>query len=112
MRLGEYYNAIKHLKSFSADDILISPAVIGAVGDCYVEMGNVKESVSYFEKAAKKADNALLSPIYLKKAGLAYENLGDTKAAINAYQQIKENYPLSVEANDIVKYIDRAQDKK
>ncbi|MEG1617847.1 MAG: tetratricopeptide repeat protein [Bacteroidales bacterium] len=108
MRLGEYEKAIKHLKSFSAEDLLISPAVIGAVGDCYVELGNVKEGINFFEKAASRAQNELLSPLYLKKAGIAYESLGDKKSALKAYQTIKDNYSTSMEGADIEKYIERA----
>lgn len=112
MRLGDYEKAIKHLKGFSANDILISPALIGAIGDCYVEMGNVKEGISYFEKAASRASNELLSPLYLKKAGIAYESQGNNASALKAYQNIKENWPASMEAADIEKYIERANLQK
>ena len=112
MRMGEYEKAIKHLKGFSANDLLVSPAVLGAVGDCYVELGNVKEGISYFEKAASRGNNELISPIYLKKAGIAYESLGDYAAAVKAYQQIKDNYASSMEAADIEKYIERAKLQK
>jgi tetratricopeptide (TPR) repeat protein len=112
MRMGQYDNAIKYLKDFSADDLLVSPAIIGAIGDCYVELGQTKEGISYFEKAASRGKNDLISPIYLKKAGIAYESLGDYAAAVKAYQQIKDNYSGSIEALDIEKYIERASLKK
>lgn len=112
MRMGQYDNAIKYLKDFDADDILISPAIVGAIGDCYVEMDKTKEGVSYFEKAAEKADNNLISPIYLKKAGIAYESLGENDKAVKAYQTIKDKYATSVEAADIDKYIEKASVKK
>lgn len=112
MRLGEYEKAIKHLKGFSANDLLIAPAIIGAVGDCYVELGNVKEGINYFEKAATRGENELISPIYLKKAGIAYESLGDYASALKTYQQIKDNYATSMEAVDIDKYIERAKLQK
>ena len=112
MRLGQYDQAIKYLKDFSADDLLVSPAIVGAIGDCYVELGQVKEGISYFEKAASRGDNDLISPIYLKKAGIAYESLGDYASAVKAYQKIKDNFSGSVEALDIQKYIERAQLKK
>lgn len=112
MRMGQYDNAIKYLKDFDADDILISPAIVGAIGDCYVEMDKTKEGVSYFEKAAEKADNNLISPIYLKKAGIAYESLNENDKAVKAYQTIKDKYATSVEAADIDKYIEKASVKK
>ena len=62
---------------------MISPAIIGLIGDCYVNMGNVKEGISYFEKAAKKADNEVISPVYLKKQVLP------TKTRNNIAMQLK-----------------------
>ena len=112
MRMGEYEKAIKYLKEFSASDLLVSPAVIGAVGDCYVELGKVKEGISYFEKAAARGENELISPIYLKKAGIAYESLGDYASALKVYQQVKDNYATSMEAADIEKYIERVKLQK
>ena len=53
--MGDNEKALDMLKSFSGSDNMISPAVTGLIGDCYVNMGNVKEGISYFEKAAKQA---------------------------------------------------------
>lgn len=109
MHLGQYENAVKHLKEFDASDILVSPAILGAIGDCYIEMDKTNEGIEYFEKAAGKAENELISPIYLKKAGIAYESLKNYDKAIAAYQQIKDKYPSSMEGADIEKYIVRAE---
>ena len=46
-----------HLDVYKRQDQMVSPAVTGLIGDCYVNMGNTKEGISYFEKAAKEADN-------------------------------------------------------
>jgi hypothetical protein len=108
-KLGDIDNAIKNLKSFSTNDSDISPAITGLIGDCYVESGDVKQGISYFEKAASKANSDLLSPIYLKKAGIAYESLQQYDDAVKAYKTIKEKYAASMEAMDIEKYIVRAQ---
>lgn len=112
MRLENYEQAIKYLKAFDADDEMVAPTLIGAIGDCYVNMDQVKEGISYFEKAAKKADNDLISPIYLKKAGIAYESLKEYDKAVKAYETIKDKYASSMEASDIEKYIERASAQK
>ena len=106
---GEFENAINYLKKFSVNDKMVSPAVTGLVGDCYVDMGKVKEGIDYFMKASSGADNNLISPIFLKKAGIAYESLGEYKKAIEVYTTIKDKYPTSQEASDIQKYIYRAE---
>ena len=108
-RIGDMDNAIKHLKSFNSNDDNISPAIVGLIGDCYVESGDVKQGISYFEKAAASANNDFLSPIFLKKAGIAYESMQQYDDAIKAYTAIKEKHMASMEASDIEKYIVRAQ---
>ena len=107
-KLGDTQKAIELLKSFDGKDQMISPSITGLIGDCLVNMGNVQEGVSYFEKAAKEADNEVISPIYLKKAGIAYESLKEYDKAVKAYTSIKEKYYASMEASDIDKYIARA----
>ncbi|MDR2119919.1 MAG: tetratricopeptide repeat protein [Tannerella sp.] len=110
-KLGDPQTAIKWLKSYKGVDLQTASTVTGLIGDCYVSIGNTKEAVGYFEKAAAKADNDLLSPIFLKKAGIAYESMNQYKEAIKAYTTIKEKYNRSVEAMDIDKYITRAEIK-
>lgn len=107
-KMGDTQKALDLLKSFSGKDQMVSPTVTGLIGDCYVNMGNTKEGISYFEKAAKDADNEVISPIYLKKAGIAYENLKEYDKAVKAYTTIKDKYYTSMEASDIDKYITRA----
>lgn len=109
MKLGDYENAIKYLKDFDANDQLVSYVVVGAIGDCYVQLNDVKEGIKHFQSAADKANNDLISPLYLKKAGLAFESLNDFAGAQKMYEKIQNNYPNSAEAMDIVKYIERAK---
>ena len=107
-KLGDMPMAIKHLKSFKASEDNVAPAIIGLIGDCYIESGDVKQGISYFEKAASKANNDFLSPTFLKKAGIAYESIQQYDNAIKAYTAIKEKHAASTEAMDIEKYIVRA----
>jgi tetratricopeptide (TPR) repeat protein len=109
-RTGNNEQAMKHLKSFKANDKMISPAIIGLIGDCYVNMGNTKEGISYFQKAAKAANNSVISPVYLKKAGIAYESLNQYSDAVKSYTEIKEKYSTSTEASTIDRYITRASE--
>jgi len=111
LRLGEYENAIDHLKSFDSNDRLISVIAMGALGDAYSEMGEYKRAVSLYEKSASKNKNELTSAIYLKKAAIVYEKLGNYKKAIASYEKIKKEYPKSDEARDVEKYIQAARMK-
>lgn len=109
-RLGEAQKALDVLKSFSPKDRMVSPAVTGLIGDCYVSLGKVKEGIDYFKKAAKEADNNVISPEYLEKAARAYESLGQYKEAAETYTTIKNKYYASMDAADIDKYIIRANE--
>jgi len=108
-KLGDPHSAIKQLKSYKVNDSQMQPRVIGLLGDCYVSIGNTKEGIKYFEKAASKANDTHISPLYLKKAGIAYESLKQYKDAIRVYTIIKDKYSQSTEAGEIDKYILRAE---
>ena len=109
---GEYEYAIDELKSFSSDDVIISTIAIGAIGDSYMELNDLDQAINYYEKAVSHGENNLTSPIYLFKAGLAYEDNQDFESANNKYNEIKDNYPDSREAQTIDKYIARVESLK
>ena len=46
---------------------------------------------------------------YLLKAGAVAEELGDNAKALSFYKKIKDQYPQSVEAYDVDKYIGRIE---
>ena len=101
---GEYEEAAKYLKKFSADDLTIDPAAKQLLGDAYVQMQEYDKAVKAFEAAAKSG-NDLIAPMSLKKAGLVYLETGNKKAAHKVFSAIKADYPMSNEAQDIEKYI-------
>jgi tetratricopeptide (TPR) repeat protein len=109
--MGNFEKAADYLGRSNASDIMVSPAIKGAIGDCYVEMGDLNKAVNYFEQAAEPK-NELLAPIYLMKAGRAYEALEKWSKAVKVYEQLKERYPLSQEGMDIDRFIERAKAKK
>ena len=107
--LGDFEAALKHLKAYRGKENLFASQVTGAIGDCKVNLGQVKEAISDFTKAAEKANSSLLSPVYLNKAALAQESLGNYKEALALYNTIKTKYPESTEASTADKYIERAK---
>ena len=107
-QLGQYENAIKYLNQFSADDQLVTPALMATMGNCYAQLGQLDKAAATLVKAADKANSHALSPIYLIQAGQIYEKLGKSSEAVNAYQTIKDKYFNSYQSMDIDKYIERA----
>jgi len=109
MEKGEFETAIDYLEDFSSDDQVIQPMALGAVGDCYMELGNMDKAVDKYISAADENDNEFTTPVFLQKAGWTYELLKDYDNAIVVYKKIKEEYPKSNEAREMDKYIARAE---
>ena len=114
LRLGEYQQALDYLKEYSASTKSVPEALLaaqncGLQGDAYAPLENYAEAVRLYEKAVAASDNSLSAPYYLKKAGGVYEKLGDYAKALAAYERISDDYPASMEARDIQKYIGRIQ---
>ena len=110
-QLGQYEEAVKYLDKFSAEDQLVSPALMGTMGNCYAQLGQLEKAAATLMKAADKADSHALSPIYLVQAGQIYEKLGKNSEAIKAYKTVKEKYFNSYQSMEIDKYIERASVK-
>ncbi len=107
-RLLQYEEAIAYLKKVDFDSPNLTPATVGLMGDCYVQLGDYKSALKYYEKAVKEK-NDLTAPLYLKKAAFIYEKEGDFSKAIECYTIIKDKYFKSMQASDIEKYIERAK---
>lgn len=110
-QLGKYEDAIKFLDKFSADDYFVAPAIIGTLGNCYAQVGQLDKAAATLLKVADKANSVSLSPIYLLQAGQILEKQGKNAEAVEAYKQIKTKYANSYQAMDIDKYIERASIK-
>jgi len=109
LKLGKFDEAIKFLKGFSSDDLIVSQLAISNLGDAYMEKGDYSEAASYYEKASSDNSNEFTTPIFLMKAGNAYEMSKDFKTAIKVYERVQSEFAKSMEARDIEKYITRAK---
>ena len=104
LHLGEYDNAKKYLNDFSSDDQILNSYAVGLIGDAEVELGNEAAAISQFQKAVKFG-NKVTAPVCLEKLGNLYEKQGRAEEAVAAYQQIKDDYPMSPIAQGIDKSI-------
>jgi tetratricopeptide (TPR) repeat protein len=108
MHEKKYDEAIDYLKDFDADDEIIKPLALGAIGDAYSQQKNYDEAASYYKKAAESNENKFTTPRFLLKLGLVDEKLGNYQDALDAYKKIQEKYSTTPQAVDIVKLIGRA----
>ena len=109
LQLGEWEQAIKYLESYKGKDTILAARATACIGDAYVGLEDYKKALGYFEKAAQ-ADN-MYAAGYLLKAGAVAEALGENDKALSFYKKIKDQYPQSVEAYDVDKYIGRIENK-
>lgn len=103
-QLGDYSAAAEYLAKFSAKDLNIEPAALQLLGDAYVQLAEYNKAAKAFSVAAKSG-NELIAPMSLKKLGFVQMELGNNAAALKAFETIKNEYPASLEAQDIEKYI-------
>ena len=111
LKQGNYNEAINYLKKYTTDDEVLAPMALGAIGDCYLELGDHQNAVTYYNKAASKNANSFTSPMFLVKEGMTYEIMGNYAKALEAYKTLKKDFPLSNEAFEISKNIANMEEK-
>jgi len=111
MKAGEPELALSYLSKYSSGDNIMEGRAEALRGDAYCAKEEYAKAAACYEKAAKISDN-VYSASYLLKAGQVYETLDKNDKALAVYQEIKENYPQSMEAYEIDKYITRLEVKE
>lgn len=117
--LNKWADAAKYLDEYSpADDEMVSPAAVAALGNAYAHLNQLDKAVETLKKAAKMADseaegdaNNSLSPTFLIQAGEILESQNKKDDALQIYQDIKKKYVNSPISMEIDKYIERASTK-
>lgn len=109
LKMGDFDNAIAQLEEFSSKDEILSCMAIGGIGDAYLEKGDQETALKKYLEASENKDNSFTTPMFLMRAGLVYELQSKWDESLKLYQRIKKDYPKSFEANEIDKYIARAE---
>ena len=110
-KLASDYEAVKYLEDYDgADDQMVSPAALGALGNAYAHQNQLDKAVETLKKAAEKADNNSLSPTFLIQAGEILESQGKKADALKLYQTVKEKYFNSMAYQTIDAYIERVSE--
>ena len=108
--LDKWDEAVQYLEKYdAADDQMVSPAALGALGNAYAHLNDLDKAESTLKKAAEKADNNSLSPTFLIQAGQILESQDKKDEALKLYQQVKEKYFQSMQSQIIDEYIERVK---
>ncbi|MBC8397757.1 MAG: tetratricopeptide repeat protein, partial [Flavobacteriales bacterium] len=101
---GQYQEAITALEQVAFEDEMIASITFGAIGDAYIELGNITSAAGYYEKAYTNSKNDLTGPIYMLKAAYAKETENKYEDAVKIYQKLMDEYQLAPEVNKAKKY--------
>lgn len=116
--MAKWKEAVTYLEDFSTrEDMMISPAITGALANAYANTGDVDKAISTFKKAAEMADskaednvNNSLAPTYMISAARLLESQNKKSEALEIYKEVKEKYVNSASSQDIDKYIERVSE--
>jgi tetratricopeptide (TPR) repeat protein len=103
--LGKYDEALEQFEDFSAPDDMLAASRYAGIGQCYEGKKNYKDAAENFEKAASKDAKDILAPEYLGNAARNYGLAGDKERALELYKRLKKNYPTSLSARDVDRFI-------
>lgn len=100
LRLGNFEEAITYLTKFKTSDPLLRAVSLGATGDAYSEIKEEGKAIDLYKKAADAADNEITGAIYLSRAAILSKMSGNYKESLELFNEIKDKYPNSTEAEE------------
>ena len=113
LKLGEFDNAVKHLKDFSTNAKQVQILATGCLGDAYAELNKKEEAIDAYKKAAATfVEDEANSSEYLFRAALLLETTGKTAEALDLYKEIKTKFPKTDKCFQADKYIYRLSIEK
>ncbi len=109
LNMNQYQEAIEYLDGFKSDDEMLGPLALGGIGDAFSQLNQNEEALGYYEKAAKSKTNGFTTPKFLLKAAITAISLEKPNVAIPYLERIKNEFPKSVEANQVDVHLGKAQ---
>jgi tetratricopeptide (TPR) repeat protein len=107
LRLDDNQNAVKHLEKFSSGAKQVQQRAYKLLGDAYGDLGNHKEALDYYKKAARHFEEDInnASEALFNAAYLADRVLKNQEEAISLYKEIKQKYPQTQYGYEADKYL-------
>jgi len=109
LKQNDNQNAVKYLKKFDSDAKQIQQRAYKLLGDAYGDLGNNKEAMEYYKKAAHhfEADRQSSAEALGMAAYFAEKMVKDQKEAIALYTELKKKFPNTDEGRAADKYLGR-----
>ncbi len=109
LNLGEYEEAIDHLKKFRRRDQMLGAMALGAIGDAYLALEDRQNAIRYYRRAVDYRPNELTTPAFLMKLAMVYELEGRYSDALDTYKVIRNEYPNTTEGRNVERFIARVR---
>ncbi|MDR1005763.1 MAG: tetratricopeptide repeat protein [Bacteroidales bacterium] len=104
----DFQKALDYLEDAKFNDLLLAPIAKMLIGDCYAELKQNDKAIKYYEQSATY-DNDMTSPAALMKLGSLYQMNKEYEKALDAFKKIKQDYPRSMEYQEVEKYISQTE---
>ena len=111
-KLGNYETAIDRLNSFKSDEDILNSVVKSLIGDCYSQLKQYDEALTYYEYAADICQEKNLKSMFLFKASQMCIELNKFDLSLEHLQKIKTKLKGTYYYRDIDKYISMVKSKK
>lgn len=105
---GDYDNALKYYLDVSVKDELITASALSGAASCYEAKGDHEKAASIFEKAAFKSTKDVNAPENMFHAARNYLAAGKKEKAGDLFKKVKKDFPNSLVARDIDRWIAKA----
>ena len=112
INLGKFDEAISQLESYAAEGQITPTMKYGLLGDAYAEKKDFAKALKNYKDAANSGGVETTKAMYLKRFALLSEIQHDPGAALEAYKTIRDKYSNTNDAQNIEKYIARAEATK
>lgn len=109
LNTGKNDQAITYLEKFNASDVMLKALALGAIGDAHSQKNQMKEALDFYKKALSSNENEFTTPRFTLKAGKTALALGNKEEALKFFNEIKDKYESTPEAQGIDALIGLAQ---
>jgi tetratricopeptide (TPR) repeat protein len=111
LNMNDYQNAVTYLDKFSSDDEILAANAKGGVADAFVQLNQLEDALTHYEKALETTTNEYSTPKFLYKAAVVALDLGKNDVAATYLSRIKDEFPTSLEVGKVDALLGKAQAK-
>ncbi len=115
LQMGEYQKAIDKLSLYKKTNNTLGDIIyaqnLGLTADAYAQLKNLDKALELYKNAANVTNNVATTPTYNHKAAVILCEQGKYDEAVVVFQLVKKQFPNSIEARDVDKFIEMAVQK-